>query len=209
MSYNELYFNTFYYSLQGNQSCIPSFISVEEIKVQARLITNVAGIYSESFGMERLYKDIRFTCNGALTHVVVGTKDNDEQTNNPPEIRLWRRTASEYTQSGPTIQLQFDSAAQDVSTSYLRWYNLTVPVTVQSGDALGIYHYQPTSQADSIIYYQEYSGPVNYISDSGITGFNHYPLVSAIILGMFILHNFTCFFSVLKNAIQKHQQQMM
>ena len=59
------------------------------------------------------------------------------------------------------------------------WDGITfsIPVPVQKGDVLGIYHFQPINEADSIIYYQEYSGPINYRSNSKKTGYNVYPLV--------------------------------
>ena len=67
----------------------------------------------------------------------------------------------------------------DISTDYLRWYNLSVPVPVQQGDVLGIFN--QIDQPDAIIYHQQYSGPLNYYSTDVSTGSNEYPLVSVIV----------------------------
>ncbi len=150
--------------------------------MQARYITTVGGVYSSDLGTNRLYEDIGFTCNGYITGVVVGAEDNTASTTNPPEIRIWRTNGNGgYAQTGPVIPLYYNDATSDLSTQYLRWYNLSEPVSVLDGDILGIYHYQPTSGADSIIYYQRFSGPVNYYASNSVTGFNVYPLVSVVV----------------------------
>ena len=150
--------------------------------MQARYVTIVDGTYSSGvFGPNRLYEDIGFTCNSYITKVVVGAEDNAAYTTNPPEIRIYRSNGiGGYAQTGPVIPLYYNDATSDVSTQYLRWYNLSEPVSVLDGDILGIYHYQPISEADSVIYYQRYSGPVNYYASSSVTGFNFCPLISVV-----------------------------
>ena len=159
----------------GGTDCSSGFISYEDIKKQAKYVTLV--VDDDEQVENRFYKDIGFNCNGTITNVIVGVKNNLVQTMNPPEIRIWRSTGNEYTQSGPSIQLYYDNAAQDVSTEYLRWYNLSEPVPIEAGDVLGIY--QPAADvADSVIYYQEYSGPINFNGNNMPTDSNYYPLVS-------------------------------
>ena len=144
------------------------------------MITTVNSSYEADFGTEILYKDIKFTCDGIITHVIIGTKDNPGQSSNPPEVRFWRSSNDVYTQSGSSIKLYYNNATENVSTDYLRWYNLSIPLPVTQGDILGIYHHQPTTEADCVIYYQQYSGPLNYNSSSEETGYNFYPLVSVV-----------------------------
>ena len=162
-----------------NSDCdLSAFISSKEIEEQARLITSVSRTYNNNFGVNLFYEDIGFTCNGSITGVVVGAED-DTATTNPPEIRIYRSNGiGGYAQTGPVIPLYYNNATLDLSTQYLRWYNLSEPVSVLDGDILGIY--QPTSQEDSIIYYQRYSGPANYHANNMPTGFNMYPLVSVV-----------------------------
>ena len=121
------------------------------------MITTVKSIYETTFGTDRFYKDIKVTCDGFVTHVIIGTKDNPGESSNPPEVRFWRSNNDDYTQFGSAIKLYYNNATEDVSSEYLRWYNLSTPVPVQKGDVLGIYHFQPINEADSIIYYQEYT----------------------------------------------------
>ena len=168
-----------YFCFKEN-NCSVGFISEEDIAVKARMITTVDDLYSATFGTDRFYKDIKFTCDGIITHVIIGTKDNPGQSSNPPEVRFWRSNNDDYTQSGSAIKLYYNNATEEMSSEYLKWYNLFIPVPVQKGDVLGIYHFQPTSKADSIIYYQRHSGPVNYYSSSEKTGYNLYPLVSVV-----------------------------
>ena len=165
-----------------NTECLSGFISPEDLQVQARYVTTVGDSYDKTFGVDLLYKDIGFTCNGSITGVVVGAEDNTANTTNPPEIRIWRSNGiGGYAQTGPIIKLFYNDATSDVSTQYLRWYNLSEPVSVLDGDILGIYNYQPASQEDSVIYYQRYSGPVNYNASNSAIGFNVYPLVSVVV----------------------------
>ncbi len=167
--------------LVDNTDCLSGFISPADLQVQARYVTTVHGTYSSVFGTNRLYEDIGFTCNGYITGIVVGAEDNAASTTNPPEIRIYRSNGiGGYAQTGPVIPLYYNDATSDLSTQYLKWYNLSEPVSVLDGDILGIYHYQPTSGADSIIYYQKYSGPVNYYASMSVTGFNFYPLISIV-----------------------------
>ena len=144
------------------------------------MITTVDGSYLSSSEPDRFYKDIQFTCDGNVTHVVIGAKNNIGKSSNPPEVRFWRNSGDIYTQSESVIKLYYENATEVLSNEFLRWYNLSVPVSVQKGDILGIYQYLPTSEANSVIYYQEYSGPRSYKTNSELTGYNEYPLVSVI-----------------------------
>ena len=164
----------------GNQACTSEFISADEIRTEAKKITVVDDEYSST---ENLYKDIKFTCEGCITHVIIGTK-NLPSNSNPPEIQLWRRTnGTGYEQTGQSMQLAYDDATQDVFTPYLRWYNLSSPISVKKDDFLGIYNYLPKNEADCLIYYQKYNGPINYYPNSSETGNNHYPLLSVVFFG--------------------------
>ena len=165
------------FTYTDNVSCISStFISESQIKMEAQQITVVDDEYSSN---EILFKDIKFNCDGYITHVVIGTM-NLSSNSNPPEIHLWRTNGTGYERTGQPMQLAYDNATQDVSTPYLRWYNLSSPISVQKGDFLGIYNYLPKNEADCLIYYQKYNGPINYYPNSSETGNNHYPLLSVV-----------------------------
>ena len=126
---------------------------------------------------ERFFPDIGFTCNGIITHIIVGAEDdNGTQL---PQIRFWRLSeGGEYEQTGSSYSLVY-SDANDPSTTNLRWYNLSQPIQVQNGDVVGIY--QPYYiNSDLRLYYQENSGPLNYYEDGDMDEDNDYPLVSVI-----------------------------
>ena len=140
----------------------------------------------------RSFPDIGFTCNGNITHIIIGAQDqNGTQF---PQIRFWRLSdGGEYEQTGSSYSLVYNDA-NDTSTTNLRWYNLSQPIQVQNGDILGIN--QPRKMnSDLTIYYQKESGPPNY-DNNGILNINDYPLVSVIFgkyfHGLQIYHVFFC-----------------
>ena len=125
---------------------------------------------------ERFFPDIGFTCNGNITHIIIGAEDqNGTQF---PQIRFWRLSdEGEYEQTGSSYSLVYNDA-NDTSTTNLRWYNLSQPIQVQNGDVLGID--QPREMDSELtLYFQDVSGPPNYDSNGNIRD-NHYPLVSVI-----------------------------
>ena len=160
--------------LLDSPQCISGFISSDEIKIQAREITRVSG-YNNN---EKYFPDIGFTCNGNITHIIIGAEDRNGIE--LPQIRFWRLSdGEEYEQTGTNYSLVYNDT-NDPSTTNLRWYNLSQPIQVQNGDVLGIY--QPEEMdSDLRLYYQEDSGPPNYDSNGNIQdGENDYPLVSVL-----------------------------
>ena len=166
--------------LLDSPQCISGFISSDEIKIQAREITRVSGYNND----ERFFPDIGFTCNGNITHIIIGAENDDGTL--LPQIRFWRLSdGGEYEQTGPSYSLVYNDA-NDPSTTNLKWYNLSQPIQVQNGDVLGID--QPMEmgmrmmmvESDLTLYYQENSGPPNYDSNGNRIDENHYPLVSVI-----------------------------
>ena len=128
--------------------------------------------------MERFFPDIGFTCDGNITHIIIGARDYSQSQ--LPGICFWRLSdEGEYEQTGPSYSLVYDDA-NDPSTTNLRWYNLSQPIQVQNGDVLGIY--QPVWwNSDFFLHYQLYSGPPNYNENGNVDDNNNYPLVSVII----------------------------
>ena len=160
--------------LLDSPQCISGFISSDEIKIQAREITRVREYNND----ERFFPDICFTCNGNITHIIIGAEDQNGIEFS--QIRFWRLSdGGEYEQTGTNYSLVYNDA-NDPSTTNLRWYNLSQPIQVQNGDVLGIF--QPIEMdSDLILYYQKNSGPPNYNENGNIlNNDNDYPLVSVI-----------------------------
>ena len=177
-------------SLLDSPQCISGFISSDEIKIQAREITRVRGYRND----ERFFPDIGFTCNGNITHIIIGAEDrNGIQLS---QIRFWRLSdGGEYEQTGTNYSLVYNDA-NDPSTTNLRWYNLSQPIQVQNGDVLGIYDRRMDD--DLILYYQENSGPLNYEAEGDvIINQNNYPLVSVMFSKstfQYIMHFIYCIY---------------
>ena len=172
--------------LLDSPQCISGFISSDEIKIQAREITCVSG-YSDD---ERFFPDIGFTCDGNITHIIIGAEDRNGIE--LPQIRFWRLSdREEYEQTGTNYSLVYNDA-NDPSTTNLRWYNLSQPIQVQNGDVLGIY--QPMeSNSDLRLYYQDNNGPPNYeLENNGniLDTENDYPLVSIIFGRCLVIYMF-------------------
>ena len=142
------------------------------------------GYGSNIYIQYRFFPDIGFTCNGNITHIIIGAEDqNGIQLS---QIRFWRLSdGGEYEQTGPSYSLVYNDA-NDTSTTNLRWYNLSQPIQVQNGDVLGIF--QPIEMdSDLILYYQLNSGPSNYYGNGIMNNQNNYPLVS-VIFGKYMTH---------------------
>ena len=145
---------------------------------------------------EEYFPDIGFTCNGNITHIIIGAQDQNRVELS--QIRFWRLLdGREYEQTGSSYSLVYNDA-NDPSTTNLRWYNLSQPLQVQNGDVLGIY--QPMEmESDLTIYYQKESGPPNYDNNGTLNNFNDYPLVS-VIFGKYFscLTDLPCIFLFIK-----------
>ena len=173
--------------------CISGFISSDEIKIQARKITKVRG-YNDD---ERFFPDIGFTCDGNITHIIIGAEDqNGTQFGIEfSQIRFWTLSdGGEYEQAETNYSLVYNDA-NDPSTTNLRWYNLSQPIQVENGDVLGIL--QPIElDSDLILYYQINSGPPNYNSNGNIlNNDNDYPLVS-VIFGKYLHNTLTIMYNI-------------
>ena len=176
-------FKSLYHVLDSPQ-CISGFISSDEIKIQAREITRVSG-YSNIL---RYFPDIGFTCNGNITHIIIGAED--QNGTRFPQICFWRLSdGGEYEQTGSFYSLVYNDA-NDPSTSNLRWYNLSKPIQVQNGDTLGIF--QPSEMdSDLRLHFQINNGPPNYSVNGKLNNQNRYPLVS-VVIGKYLHDTLTC-----------------
>ena len=173
--------------LLDSPQCISGFISSDEIKIQAREIIRVRG-YNNIQPLQRFFPDIGFTCNGNITHIIIGAEDQNGIE--LPQIRFWRLSdGGEYEQTGSSYSLVYNDA-NDPSTTNLRWYNLSQPIQVQNGDVLGIF--QPrVIDSDLRLYFQDVSGPLNYDGDQMMITQIHYPLVS-VVIGKYLHDTLTC-----------------
>ena len=114
---------------------------------------------------QRLFPDIRFTCNGFITKWIVGaTFGGDfESTGNLPELQVWQSAGgSSFTKRNFSI-----FPITDIPFTNVYEYTLTSPLEFQEGDILGVYQ-QRQGDSQLVMYYQDDDGPDNY-RQNGLT----------------------------------------
>ena len=137
-------------------------MQLELLKRRAEKISSANFVSGTKLDDEtRVMPGLNFTCDGNITSLLLGVdvRTVDGSRVEYPEVQVWRQSPSidnSYThEDQQRIQL---SAAGDFSPDGVLQYNLTTPISFQSGDVLGVY--QP-EQADSVV-------RLFYINDPGV-----------------------------------------
>ena len=133
--------------------CTSGFMELELLKRRAEKIPG--GDEDTGHGLNdefRLIPYESFSCSGKLTSLLlVGiVRKNMGNRNQYPEIQIWRKTDHDnntYTYSRQDSQ-EIRLNLGDFSSDGVLQYNLTTPISFQSGDVLGVY--QP-DQSDSVV----------------------------------------------------------
>ena len=168
--------------------CANGFLDPTDLRdMTARLkIHNVTTKEKE----QRLFPNITFTCNGAITKWIVGAGNVNISNSDNSQLQIWRRGSSSnttYNKIGASILIPNETSHPNVHE-----YIPNPPLEFQEGDILGVY--QPDDTDNQLkLYYQENTGPLNYLR-SNInppppswfaldipTTQLYYPLVSAIV----------------------------
>ena len=94
---------------------------------------------------------------------------NTDGRNQYPEIQIWRNTGGNtYTKQGSE---EIRLAEGDFSPDGVLQYNLTTPISFQSGDVLGIYH--PKKDESVVRIYYRNSNVVTYrVSENPTSSIN-------------------------------------
>ena len=152
--------------------CISGFMDLDLLRKRAEKISN-AGMNDDSLDSNfiLLHGD-SFSCNGNLTGLLfVGTYSGTGGGRDKyPEIQIYRNTGGDtYTRQGSSQEIRL--AAGDFSPDGVLQYNLTTPISFQSGDVLGVY--QP-SEGDSVVrvYYRQATVTTYRNSDSPMSSIN-------------------------------------
>ena len=99
-------------------------------------------------GEFRLIPGMNFTCSGTITSLLIGASYRAGGTRiRFPEVQLWRIGSGGNFYTRQAIQ-EIRLAAGDFSPDGVLQYNLTTPISFQSGDVLGVY--QPL-ECDSLV----------------------------------------------------------
>ena len=112
-----------------------------------------------------------FSCSGTMTGLLfVGAVRSGKDRIMYPEIQIYRNTGGNaYTRQGNSQEIRL--AEGDFSPDGVLQYNLTTPISYQSGDVLGVY--QP-SKGDSVVrvYYRQTAATTHQNSDSPMSSIN-------------------------------------
>ena len=136
------------------------------------MITDSSGVTSITSATNevRAFPDIRFTCNGLIKNIILGTLGSESHY---PLIQL-KRSSQLINVLHPNI-----TSATTISTNL---YNVSLidPVEVRPNDILVI-----NSSNNGRMYYQQYNGPPNYEIDDELElellpNANNYPLISIV-----------------------------
>ena len=118
-----------------NDSCLNGFLSESELRQQI-LQVNINGVVSRP-RQQRLFPDIKFTCNGFITKWIVGAQIRTTGiTTELPEMQIWRRLATDniYTKVGSSLLTNGIASNSNVIE-----YTPVSPVEFQVGDILGVF----------------------------------------------------------------------
>ena len=123
--------------------CTRGFIELELLKTRAEKITGSGEDTGHGLNDEfRLIPFESFSCSGSMTGLLlVGAVRTSGNRNQYPEIQIWRKidhSSNTYTYSWQDSQ-EIRLNLGDFSPDGVLQYNLTTPISFQSGDVLGVY----------------------------------------------------------------------
>ena len=117
---------------------------------------------------QRLFPNIRFTCNGFITKWIVGAQTLTSGSR-MPELQIWRLNAGStntYTKTNSSLI----TPNEIPGSPNVHVFIPSIPLQFNTGDILGV-HQPRLGGSDSIrtrfvLYYQENTGPANYRQDT-------------------------------------------
>ena len=145
--------------------CTSGFMELDLLRRRAEKISS--GSTSAGGGLDdefRLNPGESFSCSGTMTGLLlVGAVRTGR--NQYPEIQIWRNTdGNTYTrQASQEIRLN----PGDFSPDGVLQYNLTTPISYQSGDVLGVY--QPRQQDSVVRVYYDANASTTYQASNNPT----------------------------------------
>ena len=154
--------------------CTSGFMELDLLRKRAEKIKN-EGMNND--GLDNsfiLLPGDSFNCSGNMTGLLfVGTYRTGKDRNMYPEIQIYRNTGGNtYTRQGSSQEIRL--AKGDFSPDGVLQYNLTTPISFQSGDVLGVY--QPDQSVSVVrVYYRQLQGTTVNIyrnSDSPMSSIN-------------------------------------
>ena len=111
-------------------------------------------------GQQRLFPDIRFTCNGFLTKWIFGAQ-TQASGGRMPELQIWRLNSGSTNSYTKTNSSLITPNAVSGSPN-VHEYVPSTPLQFNVGDILGVHQPPMDDPSQLVMYYQANTGPVNY-----------------------------------------------
>ena len=117
-------------------------------------------------GEFRLIPNVNFTCNGTITSLLIGAtyRTGGRDRDRYPEVQVWRINpeGTLYTRQG-SGEIRLAEGA--FSPDGVLQYNLTTPISFQSGDVLGVYQPEESYSIVTLFYSSDASATTLRIGD--------------------------------------------
>ena len=145
-------------------NCAQGFMGPETLYLRAQAIDFVDDVTRDMLTeQQHIIPDMSFTSDGTLMRWMFAAEDRGTNKRTMyPEFQIWRGDGSSYTRVNTTAGMQ------PTVTDHLNVYEyvLADPWPVQDGDILGIFLPKDKDNTRLSLYFQESTGPVNYIQDT-------------------------------------------
>ena len=141
-------------------------MQLDLIKKRAEKITSGNIVSENKLDSElRVVPGLNFTCSGTITSLLLGVDVRTVDGNRVeyPEVQIWRRTGQ-----FPIVGTRFSRIKRanivvtsgNSSSDGVLQYNLTTPISFQSGDVLGMYQHAENDSVVRLFYVNDTNAPV-------------------------------------------------
>ena len=154
----------------------------EALYLRARAIDFVDDVTRDMLDeQQHIIPDMSFTSDGTLMRWRFAAEDRGTNKRTMyPEFQIWRGDGSSYTRVNTTAGMQ------PTVTDHLNVYEyvLADPWPVQDGDILGIFLPKDKDITRLSLYFQESTGPVNYIQEETPSALDSFSIAGADVMNL-------------------------
>ena len=139
-------------------------MQLDVIQRRAEIINN-GGKSTDKLNDEfRLFPSMNFTCSGQITGLLLGAdiRWSTNYRNQYPMVQIWRNTVGDIDAYTRQASQEIRLAEGNFSPNGVLQYNLTTPISFQSGDVLGVYQPGSGSAVVRLYYNRDNNAPDSY-----------------------------------------------
>ena len=141
--------------------CSCGFMSVERMRLLLEL--DRMSELMEIEGQQQITPEMRFTCDGIITKLILGVEVQDDESKIFPEIQVWRK-------SNNTTYRRINGTGISILTanrgSNRRMFVYDTSIPIKSEDILGVFGPQ-SHDSRFVVLSEETDSPTNYIMSTG------------------------------------------